>query len=101
MHPPESSCEITARPPPDGATGSRVMRLSPDFRWEGVPAADYKQGAEHHQGVTRMALVGDRGEATAFHLRYFEIAPGGFSSLEHHGHEHAVVVLRGRGQVRL
>ena len=101
MHPLESSCEMAARPPTGTAPGSRVVRLGPDFRWHGVPAAEYKQSAEHHRGVARLGLVGDQGEATAFHLRYFEIAPGGFSSLEHHAHEHAVVVLRGRGQVRL
>jgi quercetin dioxygenase-like cupin family protein len=35
----------------------------------------------------------------AFQLRYFEIAPGGFSSLEKHRHAHTIVVLRGRGRV--
>jgi mannose-6-phosphate isomerase-like protein (cupin superfamily) len=30
-------------------------------------------------------------------LRYFEVAPGGFSTLERHQHMHAVLVLRGRG----
>jgi mannose-6-phosphate isomerase-like protein (cupin superfamily) len=30
-------------------------------------------------------------------LRYFEMAPGGFSSLERHQHMHAVLILRGRG----
>jgi len=97
----KSSCEIPAPPQAAAAAGSRVLRLGPGFRWQGVPAAEYKQAADHHHGVTRMALVGERGEATAFHVRYFEIAPGGFSSLEAHGHEHAVVVLRGRGQVQL
>jgi quercetin dioxygenase-like cupin family protein len=97
----ESSCEITARP---GAVagGSRVLKLDPAaFRWAGVPEADYKDAAAHHSGVTRMALVGGQGEAAAFHLRYFEIAPGGHSSREHHEHEHAVVVMRGRGEVTL
>jgi mannose-6-phosphate isomerase-like protein (cupin superfamily) len=31
-------------------------------------------------------------------LRYFEVAPGGFSTLERHEHLHAVLILRGRGQ---
>jgi ribulose-bisphosphate carboxylase large chain len=101
MHTPESSCELTARPRTGAATGSRVVRLGDGFRWQGVPGALYKQGGDHHRGVTRVPLVGDQGEATAFHLRYFEIAPGGFSSCERHVHEHAVVILRGRGQVRL
>lgn len=36
-----------------------------------------------------------------FETRYFEIAPGGYSSLEHHLHEHCVVVLRGNGEVTI
>src|SRR5438128_6576007 len=104
MNPSESSCELTARPVAP-VTGSRVLAHSVtgagQFRWQGVPAAEYKQAGDHHCGVTRMGLVGDAGEATAFHLRYFEIAPGGYSSREHHEHEHAVVVMRGRGVVQL
>lgn len=95
-----SSREVPSSPQP-AVAGSRVLRFEPDFRWQGVPAAEYKQAAEHWQGVARMALVGGRGETTRFHLRYFEIAPGGFSSREQHAHEHAVVVLRGRGQAQL
>jgi quercetin dioxygenase-like cupin family protein len=30
-------------------------------------------------------------------LRYFEVAPGGFSSLERHVHTHNVLILRGHG----
>jgi S-methyl-1-thioxylulose 5-phosphate methylthiotransferase len=77
------------------------MRFQPGFRWEGVPVAEYKQAADHWRGVTRIGLIGESGESTRFHLRYFEIAPAGFSSLECHRHEHAVVVLRGQGQVQL
>ena len=39
--------------------------------------------------------------ARAGELRYFELAPGGYSSLERHKHPHAVVVLKGKGTVRL
>ena len=31
-------------------------------------------------------------------LRYFEIAPGGYSTLERHEHVHAVMILRGQGR---
>ena len=95
-----SSCEIGGA---QGkmSQGSRVLRFQPGFHWEGVPVADYKQAAEHWCGVRRTVLVGETGENTAFHLRYFEIGPGGFSSLEEHTHEHVVVVMRGRGLVRL
>ena len=37
----------------------------------------------------------------AFQVRYYEMAPGGYSSFERHEHEHCVVVLRGEGKVRL
>jgi quercetin dioxygenase-like cupin family protein len=96
----ESSCEIAARPS-TMVRGSRVVHLGPGFRWQDVVATEYKQAADHHCGVTRLGLVGEQGESTGFHLRYFEIAQGGFSSLEHHLHEHAVIVLRGQGEVQL
>jgi quercetin dioxygenase-like cupin family protein len=69
--------------------------------WEGVPVGSYKAPAADHCGVNRAVLAGETGERTAFHVRYFEIAPGGHTTLEHHAHEHVVVVLRGRGEVRL
>src|SRR5262249_23252175 len=95
-----SSCEVSARPKV-WVSGSRVLRCDGSFRWHGVEAAAYKEGGEHHRGVTRMQLAGGQGESTAFHLRYFEIAPGGYSSLEKHVHEHVVTVLRGAGEVQL
>jgi ribulose-bisphosphate carboxylase large chain len=67
----------------------------------GVAATAYKAAADHHHGVSRTSLIGDNGERTAFHVRYFEITPGGHTTLEYHQHEHVVVVLRGRGVVQL
>jgi len=49
--------------------------------------------------VTRRVLVDS--EQTQFQVRYFEVEAGGYTSFERHQHEHAVVVLRGRGTVRL
>lgn len=98
----ESSCEL----PGPGAVGgrvtpagSRVHRFRPgvSHSWSGVPLQAYKADAAHHCGVTRSVLVGEGGERTAFHVRYFEVAPGGFTTLERHAHEHVVVVLRGTG----
>jgi ribulose-bisphosphate carboxylase large chain len=100
MNEPPSSCELDAASG-KAVRGSRVLRFQPQFRWEGVPVAEYKEAAAHWCGVSRVGLVGGQGEAARFHLRYFEIAPGGFSSFESHAHEHAVVVLRGRGEVQL
>jgi ribulose-bisphosphate carboxylase large chain len=98
-------CEFSVDkdPPSDSArispAGSRLHRFVPgDFHsWTGVPLQEYKPAADHHCGVLRSVLIGNGGEQTRFHLRYFEIAPGGFTTLEHHRHEHVVVVLRGQG----
>lgn len=73
-----------------------------EFNWEGIPKVEYKS-AEPGQPVTfhatdRQTLVGP-GNDTAFHLRYFECAVGGYSSLEKHRHVHVVVAVRGRGTV--
>lgn len=87
--------------------GSRVHRHQPaggpaePHAWRGVAVQEYKLAADHHCGVLRSVLVGGNGEQTQFEVRYFEIAPGGFTTLEHHRHEHVVVVLRGGGEVRL
>ena len=100
MNDPTSSCELGSRPPA-ARPESRVLRFQPGFRWEGVPAEEYKVQGADWCAVRRMTLAGGAGAATAFEVRYFEIEPAGFSSLEHHAHEHVVIVLRGRGQVRL
>ncbi len=97
-----SSCEV---PEPEVRPARRLRRFDPaTFSWEGVPVQAYKPAVESAlawEGVTRQTLVGSSSEPTAFHLRYFEIAPGGFSSLERHRHAHAVIAVRGRGRVRV
>ena len=73
-----------------------IHRKAKDYRWEGVPELPYKEDDRAlFKSITRQVLFADpqlHGE-----LRYFEVAPGGFSTLERHQHMHAVVVLRGRG----
>lgn len=64
--------------------------------WEDVPVLAYKQeGAAPFRDVTRQVLF--EHAALGCQLRYFEVAPGGHSTLERHEHVHAVMVLRGRG----
>lgn len=74
-----------------------------DFRWDGIQLRPYKDEPGRYAGVTRQTLLGQGmgEEPLNFELRYFEVAPGGYSSLEHHQHPHAVVVVRGSGEVRL
>ena len=45
--------------------------------------------------------LSEKGESTNFHVRYFEVAPGGWTTLEHHQHEHVVVIVRGSGYIQL
>lgn len=78
--------------------------LRGEISWDGVKKTAYKTSGEGAQwaGVSRQAIVaGERGEKTRFHLRYFELAPGGRTCLESHRHEHVVVVIKGKGKVRL
>ena len=82
---------------------SRIVQAQPGFRWQGVRVAEYKPDGARHREITRQALLGetpaDSGAVSA--LRYFELQPAGYSSLERHEHEHIVVILRGEGHVIL
>ncbi len=79
----------------------RVLE-SREFRWDGVELERYKSDPSLFEGVTRQVLLGRTGEERlAFELRYFEVEPGGYTSLEQHRHPHAVIVLRGSGTVVL
>lgn len=74
------------------------------FRWSGVEKSEYRSDdRERYRDVTRQTLLGDgEGErALTFVTRYFEIQPGGYSSLERHRHPHTVLIIRGGGRVTL
>jgi mannose-6-phosphate isomerase-like protein (cupin superfamily) len=78
-------------------TDTPVRRHRGDFRWEGVDVLEYKQeGSAPFRDVTRQVLFDDPSLATQ--LRYFEVAPGGWTTLERHEHVHNVMVIRGRGR---
>jgi S-methyl-1-thioxylulose 5-phosphate methylthiotransferase len=67
------------------------------FRWDDVDLHAYKaEGSAPFKDITRQTLFKD--EALAGELRYFEIAPGGCSTLERHAHVHAVMILHGKGR---
>ena len=53
------------------------------------------------KGVEIRVLIAKDDGAPNFAMRMFEVQPGGYSTLELHRHPHAVVVLRGTGQVVL
>ena len=67
-----------------------------DLRWREVDVLEYKaEGSAPFRAVTRQVLFDD--PALACQLRYFEMAPGGHTTLERHVHAHAVVIQRGAG----
>ncbi|WP_026234527.1 cupin domain-containing protein [Calidithermus timidus] len=66
-------------------------------RWDGVEVLEYKaEGSAPFRAVTRQVLFED--PELAAQWRYFEVAPGGHTTLERHQHVHAVMVIRGRGR---
>ena len=67
------------------------------LRWDGVDCQPYKEDERAlFKDISRQTLFSR--PDIAGELRYFEVAPGGFSTLERHEHVHAVLVLRGGGQ---
>jgi len=65
------------------------------FGWENVPVLAYKEGGPY-KDVTRQILFEGAGSLPV-QWRYFEVQPGGHSTLERHEHIHWVLILRGRG----
>jgi quercetin dioxygenase-like cupin family protein len=83
---------------------SSIRRFAPAadgiFSWDAVERLQYKEeGSAPFRDITRQVLFDPADHAAQ--LRYFEIAPGGYSTLERHEHTHAVLILRGHGTVRL
>ncbi len=77
-------------------TDRTVHRKAADHRWEGVDVRPYKEDDRAlFKAITRQVLFSD--PQMHAELRYFEVAPGGFSTLERHEHMHAMLILRGRG----
>lgn len=73
------------------------VRQTGPFRWEGVEVRPYKEVGSTFSDVSRQVLF-EGGDGLDCELRYFEVAPGGWTSLERHRHAHAVMVIRGSGR---
>jgi quercetin dioxygenase-like cupin family protein len=73
------------------------------FRWDGIGEEAYKfsLGDERGmgwKGVSRHTLGAPADLGAGFELRYFELEPGGYSSVEKHEHVHLVIAVRGTGR---
>jgi len=90
-----SSCEIPLEP--KQIIHQSIMKCE-DFKWSNRFVEEYKTDNDFDfSGINRQELIGKSGEKTSFDLRYFEIEPGGYSSLEKHVHEHVIIGVRGNG----
>ena len=96
----ENDDDLKPAPPSIDGNHSKVIRHSGEFDWQDVPLEAYKATTVNWKGITRRELIGKRGESPRFHVRYFELEPGGYSTLEKHEHEHVVIPQRGRGEVQ-
>ena len=93
---------VPLREPSSSSRAPRVIAHRPGFEWAGRPSSAYKDARDlaevlAFKGVRRVELVGKFGEGSRTDLRYFEIEPGGYSSLEKHLHAHIVIGARGHG----
>lgn len=83
---------------------SVIRRHSGHFQWDEVDVLEYKPAdqatleSDHasFKDVTRQVLFD--GAGVPGQVRYFEVAPGGRTTLERHEHVHAVMIVRGSGR---
>src|SRR3990167_4914519 len=82
--------------------GSRIVR-NDGFSWPQIAQREYKTDHSPYRDITRRTLIGEGPGEDALDalVRYFEVQPGGYSTLERHQHPHAVVIIRGHGAVIL
>ena len=79
---------------------SDFRKATDAFTWDEVEVLAYKQdGSVPFKDITRQVLFHDPN--LACELRYFEMAAGGYSTLERHQHVHGVTILRGHGSCLL
>jgi quercetin dioxygenase-like cupin family protein len=78
----------------------KLRKFQAGYRWDGVGVHPYKEeGSAPFRSISRQVLFS--APDLASELRYFEIAVGGYSTLERHEHAHAVMILRGHGRCLL
>jgi quercetin dioxygenase-like cupin family protein len=81
---------------------SKILHCS-DYHWDGVETKQYKTSGTNFKDISRYSLLGEADDEWELNMqtRYFEIQPGGHSSLEYHRHPHSVVIIRGKGSMIL
>lgn len=71
-----------------------------ELRWQDIPIRAYGPDNSGADRATRQVLIGIDEHAPNFHIRYFAVQPGGYTSLDQHAHDHGVYILHGRANLR-
>lgn len=77
---------------------SKIIRFIRNS-WQEIKKIPYKEFSKSWALIEKFPLVSS--DQIKFEVRYFEISPGGYSSLEYHNHAHVVICLKGKGKIRL
>lgn len=72
-----------------------------EMRWADIMVRAYGPENSTAKGATRQILIGNEENSPNFHMRYFAVQPGGYTSLDQHAHDHGVYVLHGQARLRL
>jgi quercetin dioxygenase-like cupin family protein len=72
-----------------------------ELRWQDVLVRAYGPDNSGADRATRQILVGNEEGSPHFHMRYFAVQPGGYTSLDQHAHDHGVYVLHGVARLQL
>ena len=72
-----------------------------ELRWQDVPVSAYGPENSRADRATRQILIGIGEQSPHFHMRYFAVQPGGYTSLDQHAHDHGVYILHGKARLRL
>lgn len=93
-----TTASTSAEAGPGAANTARIRPGTDPFRWQGVECRPYKEdGTAPFRSVSRQVLFSE--PVLASELRYFEVDPGGHTTLERHEHAHGVMILRGTALV--
>lgn len=69
------------------------------FSWAGISPQVYTESDTVR--ILKHVLVGQAEGAIGFEMRFFEVPPGGRTTLDRHAHDHGVLILQGRGRLLL
>jgi ribulose-bisphosphate carboxylase large chain len=98
----EAPLDPVARRIEDAVEIQRYFPFEEGFQWRGRESSPYKDAGDlAFKGVRRVELVGKFGERSHCDLRYFEVQPGGYTSLEKHLHTHIIIGARGEAVLSL